>query len=247
MISDTPGPSLEPASIDAIMKLVLFDLDHTLLDGDSNQLWIEYLVAAGLTGDDALRRQDEDHALYLAGKLDIVAYVEHQLSLLAGHSVTEWFEIREHFLVTKVRPRISLPAQEAVATHRAAGDCMVIVSATHSFLAEGAGALFGLEVLAAPAEIRDGNFTGRIGGEICFAERKMACLRAWLERSGRGFGDFSSTMFYSDSANDLPLLESVDQPVAVNADARLAAVAASRGWPQLDWRHGGAATGATPG
>ena len=218
------------------MKLVLFDLDHTLLDGDSNHLWIEYLMAAGLAGPDAMQRQAEGHARYLAGTLDIVEYIEFQLSLLGKGMVAEWLPRRAQFLSSCVEPRISAAARQAVESHRAAGDCLVIISATHSFLAEGSGALFGLDVLAPPAEVRDGAFTGRIGGEICFAERKRACLREWLERNGRSLGDFSATVFYSDSANDLPLLESVDQPVVVNPDTRLAAVAAKRGWPRLDWR-----------
>jgi len=224
------------------VRLVLFDLDHTLLDGDSNQLWIEYLVAAGLADGDALRRQDEDHARYLLGKLDIVAYIECQLSLLVGDSVSNWLERRERFLATKVAPRISAEAKGVVAAHRAAGDCAVIVSATHSFLSGGVGALFGLDTLAPQPEVRDGCFTGRISGEICYAERKMACVSLWLARSGLSFGDFQETVFYSDSANDLPLLESVDRPVAVNADARLAAVATERGWPSLQWHCGGTGT-----
>ena len=218
------------------MKLVLFDLDHTLLDGDSNHLWIEYLMAAGLAGPDAMQRQVDDHARYLAGQLDIVGYIEFQLSLLAGASVAEWRRRRGDFLASCVAPRISAAARQAVEEHRAAGDRMLVISATHSFLAEGAAGLLGLDVLAAPAEVRDDAFTGRIAGEICYAERKLVCLRDWLERSGRQFGDFSATVFYSDSINDLPLLESVDQPITVNPDPRLAAVAAERGWPRLEWR-----------
>ena len=218
------------------MKLVLFDLDHTLLDGDSNHLWIEYLMAAGLAGPDAMQRQVDDHARYLAGQLDIVGYIEFQLSLLAGASVAEWRRRRGDFLASCVAPRISAAARQAVEEHRAAGDRMLVISATHSFLAEGAAGLLGLDVLAAPAEVRNDAFTGRIAGEICYAERKLVCLRDWLERSGRQFGDFSATVFYSDSINDLPLLESVDQPITVNPDPRLAAVAAERGWPSLEWR-----------
>lgn len=218
------------------MKLVLFDLDHTLLDGDSNHLWIEYLMAAGLAGPDAMQRQVDDHARYLAGQLDIVGYIEFQLSLLAGASVAEWLRRRADFLASCVAPRISAAACQTVEEHRAAGDRMLVISATHSFLAEGAAGLLGLDVLAAPAEVRNDAFTGRIAGEICYAERKLVCLRNWLERAGHQFGDFSATVFYSDSINDLPLLESVDQPITVNPDPRLAAVAAERGWPRLEWR-----------
>ena len=159
------------------MKLVLFDLDHTLLDGDSNHLWIEYLMAAGLAGPDAMQRQVDDHARYLAGQLDIVGYIEFQLSLLAGASVAEWRRRRGDFLASCVAPRISAAARQAVEEHRAAGDRMLVISATHSFLAEGAAGLLGLDVLAAPAEVRNDAFTGRIAGEICYAERKLVCLR----------------------------------------------------------------------
>ena len=96
--------------------------------------------------------------------------------------------------------------------------------------------LMGFSPTAALAEVRNDAFTGRIAGEICYAERKLVCLRNWLERAGHQFGDFSATVFYSDSINDLPLLESVDQPITVNPDPRLAAVAAERGWPRLEWR-----------
>ena len=98
----------------AAMKLVLFDLDHTLLDGDSNHLWIEYLMAAGLAGPDAMQRQVDDHARYLAGQLDIVGYIEFQLSLLAGASVAEWRRRRGDFLASCVAPRISAAARQAV-------------------------------------------------------------------------------------------------------------------------------------
>ena len=218
------------------MKLVFFDLDHTLIDGDSNCLWLDHLVAAGWAGTDAVQQQTDEYARYLAGTLDIEAYLEFQLSLLAGQSVAAWKPRRDRFVTEVLLPRISATARHAVAAHHTAGDCLAIVTATHSFLSEGVGQLLNLDVLAPQAEIHNGIFTGRISGEICFAKRKIACMNQWLADSGRSLGDFSSTMFYSDSVNDLPLLESVNHPVAVNADARLAEIAKLRGWQCLEWK-----------
>lgn len=219
------------------MRLALFDLDHTLLDGDSNSLWLDFLVAQGQLPAEALARQAEAYARYEAGTLDIAAYLAFHLSLLAGRPVAEWLGWRDRFVETRIRHRIAPDARAAVAAHRVRGDRLAIVTATHSFLAEGIAAHFApIDLLAPTAEIVAGSFTGRVVGEVCFGARKPACLDAWLAQNGLTAADCTAIHFYSDSANDLPLLERATHPVAVNADARLAREAARRGWPSVVWR-----------
>lgn len=220
------------------MHLALFDLDHTLLDGDSNSLWLHFLADHGLVGREALQRQAEEYARYEAGRLEIEGYLRFQLSLLAERRVDDWLPWRQRFVAEIATPRIADAARAAVARHRAADDRAAIITATHSFLAEGIAESFGLPVLAPQAEVAEHRFTGAVQGEICFAERKCDCLRQWLARDGLHMADFASVHFYSDSINDRPLLEQVSHPVAVNADARLAALAAERGWPCERWRSG---------
>lgn len=219
------------------MNIALFDLDHTLLDGDSNSLWLDYLVAHGQLPAAALARQAEEYARYEAGTLDIAAYLEFHLSLLAARPLAGWLAWRERFVAERVVPRIASAARAAVAEHRARGDRLAIVTATHDFLAAGIAAEFApIDLLAPRAEIRAGALTGRILGEVCFAERKLCCLDAWLAQQGLATADCAAIHFYSDSINDLPLLERASHPVTVNADACLAQEAARRGWPILAWR-----------
>ncbi|OQX15202.1 MAG: hypothetical protein BWK76_13515 [Desulfobulbaceae bacterium A2] len=219
------------------MRLALFDLDHTLLDGDSNALWLSYLAGRDLLPPGTLERQDEEYARYEAGQLDIEAYLRFQLSLLTDRPLVDWFPLRGHFLATEIIPRIPASARAAIAAHRCVGDRMAILTATHSFLADGIGELLTpLPVIAPRAATRNGCLTGEISGEICFAERKFSCLCHWLAGEGLAPADFRAIHFYSDSSNDLPLLEQVSHPVAVNADARLAEIARQRGWPRQSWR-----------
>lgn len=220
------------------MNLALFDLDHTLLDGDSNSLWLGYLDIHGLLPAGALERQAEEYARYEAGTLDIEAYLRFQLSLLVGRPVAEWSEWRRRFVAAVIVPRISAAARAAVARHRFGGDRLAIITATHGFLAGGVAGLLELDVIAPRAEVADGDFSGRVAGDICFGAGKRDCLRQWLAKDGLVPEDFALVHFYSDSINDLPLLESVTHPVVVNADAALAEVAAARGWPRETWRSG---------
>jgi HAD superfamily hydrolase (TIGR01490 family) len=219
------------------MRLALFDLDHTLLDGDSNTLWLGFLDAHGLLPAGALQRQAAEYARYEAGTLDIAAYLRFQLSLLSGRPLAEWLDWRTRFVAERIAPRIAAEAHAAVAAHRARGDRLAILSATHSFLVEGIAALFApIAAIAPQAEVVGERLSGRIVGEVCFAERKRGCLQAWLRQEGLAPESVAAAHFYSDSFNDLPLLEQVSHPVAVNADVRLAAVAAQRGWSRLAWR-----------
>lgn len=226
------------------MHLALFDLDHTLLDGDSNSLWLSYLVAAGQLPATVLHRQAEEYARYEAGILDIAAYLDFHLSLLAGWPLAEWLPWRERFVAEVIAPRISRDAMASVAGHRERGDLLAIVTATHSFLAEGIAELFMPIALIAPqAGVEDGCLNGRIVGEISYGERKPDAVRVWLARHGLKLADFASVHCYSDSSNDLPLLEMASHPNVVNGDPALARLASCRGWPALEWRTRAPGTG----
>ncbi len=228
---DAPCPTM-PACPD----LVLFDLDHTLLDGDSNQLWLGWLVERGAVPATRLAQQADHYARYEAGMLDIDAYLAFHLSMLVERSVADWRPLRDAFVAERIAPRIGPAAQAAVAHHRARGDTLAVVTATHDFLAEGIVALLGAPPLVATrCQVSGGRFTGRVDGVPCFAHAKPGCVRDWLAAAGRRWEDFGTVRFYSDSANDLPLLEAVTHPVVVDPDPRLAAIAAERGWPSQSW------------
>lgn len=218
------------------MRLTLFDLDHTLLDGDSNRLWLGYLVERGLLGPEVLERQEAHYARYLAGTLDIDDYLAFHLSLIEPRPVADWLPVRAAFVASRVAPRIGPAARATVARHVGAGDRIAVVTATHEFLARGiVDAIGPLPLVATACEVRDGRFTGRTAGPACFASAKPRLVRDWLAESGRAWSDFEAVRFYSDSSNDLPLLEAVSEPVVVDPDERLAALAAARGWPRLSW------------
>jgi len=223
------------------MRLALFDLDHTLLDGDSNQLWLGWLVERGLAPAARLAQQAAFYARYEAGGLDIDAYLAFHLSLLAERPLRDWAALREPWVAERIEPRLAPAGRAALDAHRRAGDRIGIVTATHGWLVEGIVRPLGAPpVVASVPEVVEGRITGRLVGEPCFAARKLPKVRQWLAADGLALDRFDSVRFYSDSFNDLPLLEAVDDPVAVNADARLSAHAGARGWPRLDWRAGGA-------
>jgi len=219
------------------MRLTLFDLDHTLLDGDSNLLWVTWLVERGEAPPERLAQQSAFYAQYQAGSLDIEAYLDFHLSMLVGPDVSHWEAVRSAFVAERIAPLIGSAACDAVARHRADGDLMAVVTATHGFLAQGIVSLLApMPLVATGCELERGRFTGRTIGGPCFAGAKFGHVQAWLHADGRSLADFDAVRFYSDSANDLPLLEAVNEPVVVNADLRLSAIARERAWPQLQWR-----------
>jgi HAD superfamily hydrolase (TIGR01490 family) len=219
------------------MRLTLFDLDHTLLDGDSNLLWLTWLVERGEAPPERLAQQDTFYAQYQAGTLDIDAYLAFHLSLLVGPERSHWEAVRAAFVADRIAPLIGPAARDAVAQHRADGDLIAVVTATHAFLAQGIVSLLApMPLVATGCELEGGRFTGRPIGGPCFAGAKFGQVQAWLHADGHSLADFDAVRFYSDSANDLPLLDAVSEPVVVNADPRLSAIARERGWPQLQWR-----------
>ncbi|MEO8740268.1 MAG: HAD family hydrolase [Casimicrobiaceae bacterium] len=219
-------------------RLTLFDLDNTLLAGDSDYGWAQFLIELGVL-DAAIyeRRNAVFFADYKAGRLDIHAFLEFQLRPLAEHDLATLFAWRERFLDEKIRPMLLPAAREVVTERLAAGDLVAVVTATNSFVTRPIAAMYGIdEVVATEPEIVAGRFTGRVAGEPCFQAGKVRCVAAWLRGRQRQLGDFSQSWFYSDSHNDLALLGAVTHPVAVDPDATLAAHARERGWPAVSWR-----------
>ncbi len=217
------------------MKLALFDLDHTLLDGDSDSLWGRFLVREGVMDAEEFRREGSRYmADYRAGRLDIHEFLAFGLRPLKDHSRAELEAWRTRFVADCVLPRIPPASRALLAQHRAAGHTLVIITATNSFITAPIAAELDVpQLIATEPEQRDGAFTGRVAGPPCFREGKVLKLEAWLQVRGL---KAEETWFYSDSHNDLPLLSRVDHAVAVNPDAVLAAEAAQRGWPIMSLR-----------
>jgi HAD superfamily hydrolase (TIGR01490 family) len=218
-------------------RLALFDLDHTLLHGDTDVLWCEFLMAQGVLDPERFAaRNAEMEARYQAGTVNAAEFAQFYLGTLAGRSAAQWEPLRSRFISEVVVPRIPRDALALVRAHLAAGDLVVMTTATNRFLTEQTAAYFGIpHLLATEAEVREGTFTGRAEGTLNMREGKVARLHAFLAGRGLALAAMHSTA-YSDSINDLPLLDAVDVPVAVDADARLAAIARQRRWRSLSLR-----------
>jgi HAD superfamily hydrolase (TIGR01490 family) len=212
-------------------RLVLFDLDNTLLAGDSDFEWAQFLIEQGVVD----REVYEAHNLnflrdYQAGTLDILRFLDFQLKPLSRHPRAQLADWHRAFMEQKIRPLIRAPARALVERHR--GDLCVMITATNSFVTAPIAREFGIEeLIATEPEQRDGEFTGRVRGIPSFREGKVTRLEAWLAQRGSALADFSESWFYSDSHNDLPLLERVSHPVAVDPDESLRARAEREGWP----------------
>jgi HAD superfamily hydrolase (TIGR01490 family) len=213
------------------MRLTLFDLDHTLLDGDSDQLWCEFLMDRGVLPREPFETLNRAMARdYAAGEVSAQAFCDFYIGTLAG----EWDALRRSFVDERVVPRIPAAAVALVGRHRDAGDELLLTTATCRFLSELTAAHLGFaQLIATECETAaDGRFTGRSRGVLNMRDGKLLRLQHWLSEQQRVLADCESTL-YSDSINDLPLLSAVTHAVAVNPDPRLAAVAAERGWPVL--------------
>ncbi len=219
------------------MSLALFDLDNTLIGGDSDHLWGSFLVDRGVV-DGALYARENDRFLraYEAGELDIHEFLAFALKPLADNEPETLRRWREEFVGSGIHPIVLPAARSLVEWHRRRGDTLMIITATNRFVTEPIAALFDIpHLLATEPEWRNGRFTGRCDGTPTFREGKILALEQWLAERGEQLAEAS---FYSDSRNDLPLLERVSHPVAVDADPALEAVARERGWPRLTLRDG---------
>lgn len=216
------------------MKLALFDLDNTLLACDSDYEWAQHLIGIGVLD----REEHEARNLafyedYKAGRLDIFAFLDFQLAALARHPRSQLDQWHQDFMRSRILPAITPQARALVSQHRDAGHECVIITATNAFVTAPIAREFGIDhLIATEIEERDGQFTGRPHGQPSFREGKVLRLDAWLEPRG-GWPAVEESWFYSDSANDLPLLERVVHPVAVDPDTRLDSAARERGWPVM--------------
>jgi HAD superfamily hydrolase (TIGR01490 family) len=220
-----------------LKTLALFDLDHTLLDGDSDVLWCEFLMERGVLDREAFeprnRQMDSD---YRAGTVGAQAFCEFYVGTLGGRTPGQWEGLLAAFVAQQVKPRLLAAGRACIESHRRAGHTLLLTTATNRFITETTALELGIEhLIATDCELTAGVFTGRTAGTLNMREGKVARLHDWLGAQGESLGALDS-VFYSDSINDLPLLCAVKRAVAVDPDARLAAEARRRGWPTLHWR-----------
>lgn len=217
------------------MKLAIFDLDNTLLGGDSDLLWGQFLCEHDyVDGELYQRRHKEYYDDYLAGTLDINQFLEFQLQPLAGVPLDILRDRRQRFLHEKIRPIILDKAINLIAGHRQQNHVLLIITATNRFLTEPIAALFGVhDLIASETEMKDGYYTGQPLGIASYAAGKVTRLNAWLAEYGN---QPEESWFYSDSHNDLPLLRLVNHPVAVDPDEILRDEAGKQGWPIISLR-----------
>jgi HAD superfamily hydrolase (TIGR01490 family) len=215
------------------VKLALFDLDNTLLAGDSDFEWGQFLIEQGVLDREVYEaRNEEFFAQYKAGTLDIYEFLDFQLKPLSRHPRTVLETWHREFMTRKILPIVRDSARELVERHR--GDLRAIITATNSFVTGPIATAFGVEhLIATEPEERDGEFTGQVTDIPCFREGKVQRLEAWLETQGRSLDSFEQSWFYSDSLNDLPLLAKVTHAVAVDPDDTLRAHAQAHGWPVI--------------
>lgn len=219
------------------MKLALFDLDGTLLPTDSDHAFGEFMVTLGWVDGEVWRqRNDAFFAQYQAGTLNLAEYVAFATSAWRDRSVAEAEAARARFMQEVIGPALHERARRLVDDHLGAGDLVAVVTATNEFVTRPIATAFGVEHLLAVELERDaqGRATGGIRGVPTFREGKVTRVEAWLAALGRRWDDFSDVLFYSDSTNNLPLLEKVRSPVATNPTPALASIAQERGWPILN-------------
>lgn len=218
------------------MALAIFDLDNTLIRGDSDHAWGEYLVEQKIVDDTHYAKaNDQFYRDYVDGTLDIHQYLEFVAKPLTRFTPSELDTMRDEFIATKVDPILLPKALELIEKHRTAGDTLLIITATNQFVTQPIAQKLGIEHLLASqlATDNEGRFTGKVHGTPCFQGGKITRLSEWLE--GRP-ESLEGSYFYSDSMNDLPLLEQVSYPTAVDPDYRLQQHAEEQGWPVISLR-----------
>lgn len=220
------------------MNLALFDLDNTLLSGDSDFEWAQFLIEQGVLDRELFEAKNlEFYRQYKQGTLDIHEFLDFQLKPLSRHPRSVLDGWHAEFMQRKVRPMMGQLARDLVARHRAAGDICIVITATNSFVTAPIAREFGVEhLIATEPEQKDGEFTGRVAGVPSFREGKISRLEDWMAQRGWGWDSFADSCFYSDSLNDLPLLEKVKKPVAVDPDTTLRSHAEQQGWRIMSLR-----------
>lgn len=217
------------------MALAIFDLDNTLLAGDSDHSWGVFLVEKNVVDAEIYRQaNDSFYADYKNGTLDIRAYLQFSLAPLVQHSMTELQKLHAEFMRDHIEALMLPKAEALLQQHREQGDHLLIITATNGFVTRPIAQRLGVnDILATDPEVIDGRYTGNFVGTPCFQAGKITHLHEWLKHNQHSL---EGAYFYSDSINDLPLLEQVDHPVVVDADERLAAVARERNWKAISLR-----------
>jgi HAD superfamily hydrolase (TIGR01490 family) len=212
------------------MSLAIFDLDNTLLAGDSDYLWGQFLAELGVVDRASYERENERfYREYREGRLDITAFLRFSLRPLSEHPTKQLNAWHAQFMREKIEPLITAASERLVEQHRSAGDTLMIITATNAFVTAPIAARLGIpHLIATEPEKADGRYTGRVSGTPSFREGKVSRLTDWLSQHDE---TIDNAWFYSDSRNDLPLLELVRHPVAVDPDEALAAHAEAQGWP----------------
>ena len=217
------------------MTLAIFDLDNTLLHGDSDHAWGQFLVDQGIVSTDEYQRSnDYFYQQYQQGGLDIHEYLAFALKPLTNHSKAQLDNWHQQFMNDVITPMILPKAKALLAEHRDKGHVLLIITATNLFVTGPIAQRLGVEhILASEPEYIDGQYTGKVKGIPCFQAGKVERLNAWLTETGH---NLTGSYFYSDSHNDIPLLEKVDHPIAVDADELLLAHAQQQDWPVISLR-----------
>jgi HAD superfamily hydrolase (TIGR01490 family) len=217
------------------VSLAIFDLDNTLLAGDSDYLWGIFLSEQGLVDKDSYETKNQKfYDQYKDGTLDIYEFHAFSLKPLSEHDMAQLKIYHKKYMVNKILPLITQSAKDLISKHREQGDYILIITATNRFITEPIAEILEVDdLIATDPEIIDGQFTGKLNGIPCFQEGKVTRLHDWLTEHDHNLID---SWFYSDSINDLPLLEKVTNPVAVDPDDKLRQLAMDRDWPVISLR-----------
>lgn len=217
------------------MTLAIFDLDNTLIADDSDYLWGQFLVDQGIVNAEHYAQEnDRFYQQYKHGNLDILEFLGFSLKPLADNDTEQLYLWREQFLKEVITPIVLPAAQQLVETHRQRGDTLLVITATNRFVTEPIVKRYGIEhLLASTPEFIAGRYTGKVEGIPCFQAGKVQNLQQWLQQTGESLED---SWFYSDSHNDLPLLNLVTHPVAVDPDEKLKQIATEKNWSIISLR-----------
>jgi HAD superfamily hydrolase (TIGR01490 family) len=219
-------------------NLALFDLDNTLLAGDSDYNWSLFLIGEGLLDEKTHHdRNEQFYQDYKNGCLDIMAFLKFQLKPLSEHPKAFLDELHLKYMQQVIRPMMTEKAQALINQHKAAGDLCVVITATNSFVTKPIATAYGIEhLIGTDPEMVNGQYTGGVSGVPSFKEGKVTRIKEWLAARGKTLADFDTSYFYSDSHNDLPLMQLVTKPIAVDADPILTEHAKQHGWPLISLR-----------
>ncbi|NQZ52669.1 MAG: HAD family hydrolase [Piscirickettsiaceae bacterium] len=217
------------------MALAIFDLDNTLLSGDSDYLWGQFLVENNIVDGTWYQQANQDfYDQYLAGTMDIFEFLAFQLKPLADNSLVDLHRWRKQYLTEKIEPILLLEGRSFIAQHQQQGDTLLIITATNSFITTPIAEKLGIQnLIATEPEIVDGIYTGKVTGTPSYQQGKVERLMDWLNKHSQ---TLEGSYFYSDSHNDLPLLNLVDHPIAVDPDPKLQAIAQQKDWKILSFR-----------